>query len=348
MPTKANADAVLRMQRLIIGYRLTHSMGVIANLGIADMIAAGITSVDELARVTGSNGDALYRVLRLLASERVFVETEPKVFGLTDLAQLLRSDVVGSMRWRAIIEANEWCRAWSALSHCVAKGQPAFCEVFGAPPFQYYSQHPAAGDLFDATMSAMTIQVSAALENAYDFSQVTTIADIGGGRGALLAAVLQANPHLRGILFDSSSVLERAKVAMAAAGFETRCDVVAGNFFEAVPSGVDIYLLKFVLADWNDGDAVRVLRTCRRSMGSNSRVLVIEMVLQPGNESFYGKWTDVNMLVMLGGRERNESEYRAIFAKGGLFVSRIIATESEFSIIEGMPDTRVSVPDADT
>ena len=193
--------------------------------------------------------------------------------------------------------------------------RPARVErVFGAPPFGYYAEHPAAAALFDETMVSMTSHVTSAVVAAYDFSGVQTLVDVGGGHGTLMAAILRAYPRMRGILFDRTAVLERAAAVLADPAIAGRYELLAGDFFVDVPAAADAYILKFILDDWNDEDAVRLLRTCRRAMHAGSRLLVVEMPLVPGNDPFYGKWTDVNMLVMLGGRERTEAEYAALFA----------------------------------
>jgi ubiquinone/menaquinone biosynthesis C-methylase UbiE len=333
----AHAEPWVHLQRLIVGYRLTQALGVVARLGIADLLQESARSNDDLARACGADSDALYRVLRLLASEGVFVEVEPRRFALTPAAALLRSAAPGSMRARALIEAGEWSMAWAELPYCVATGQPSFARVFGAPPFEYYGWHPQAAALFDATMASMTTHTAAAVAAAYDFSQMRTVVDVGGGRGALLASILRRNPGVRGILFDRPGVLEGAATALAEAGVADRCELAAGDFFAAVPANGDAYLLKFILDDWNDADGERILRTIRRSMPAHGRVLVVEMPILPGNDPFYGKWTDVNMLVMLGGRERTQGEYAALLERAGLRLARVVQTASDFSILEAIP-----------
>jgi hypothetical protein len=324
------------LQRLLIGYRLTQALGVVARLGIADLLAGGPRSSDDLARTTGSDPGALHRVLRLLASEGVFVETAPRLFDLTATAALLRSDGPASMRPRALIESGEWSAAWAQLPHSVATGRPAFAEVFGAPPFEYYAAHPDAAALFNATMSSMTASVAPAIAAAYDFSELRTVADVGGGHGALLAAILQAHPRCHGILIDQAPVLAGAREPLARAGVAARCSLAPGDFLVEIAADADAYMLKFVLDDWDDDDAVRILRTCRRAMPPHGRILVIEMPIAPGNEPFYGKWTDVNMLVMLGGRERSTDEYARLFARADVALARVIGTSSDFSILEGV------------
>lgn len=329
--------AAAGLQRHILGYRLTQAIGVVARLGVADLLVDGPRTAEDLARATRSNPQALYRVLRLLASEDVFAEVIPQRFALTPLSQLLRRDVVGSMRARVIIEATEWSAAWAQLPYSVATGKPAFEQVFGAPPFAYYAEHPEAADLFDATMASMTERVTASLVAACDVSGAQTVVDVGGGRGALLIAILRANPHLHGVLFDRPSAAAGARPALCAGGVADRTTFAAGDFFDAVPAGADAYLMKFILADWDDADAIRLLKTCRRAMHDRARLLVFEMIIPPGNEPFYGKWTDVNMLVMLGGRERTADEYRRLFNAADLEVRRVVETSCEFSIIEGVP-----------
>lgn len=323
-----------QLQRLIMGYRLTYAIGVIAQLGIADLLAYGPMSTEDMASATGSNADALYRVLRLLASEGLFQEVAHEQFALTDLARPLIDNGPGSMRPRAIIEATEWAAAWADLKHCVSTGQPSFERVFGAPPFDHYARNPHASALFDAAMTSMTAQVTDALVDAYDFGTARVVVDVGGGRGTLLAAILGANQAVRGVLFDRAWVLAGAPPVLTSAGVHERCSIVAGDFFVNVPSGADCYLMKFILDDWSDADAHRILANCRIAMAPGGRVLIIEMPIPDGNAPCYGKWTDVNMLVMLGGRERSLADYRTLLARAGLRLNRVIQTNSVFSVLE--------------
>jgi hypothetical protein len=243
----ADPHAWITLQRAIIGYRLSFALGVAARLGIADLLRDGPRPVEELATASGSNADALRRVLRLLASEGYFEERDADMFALTVAAELLRSDVVGSMRERAIIEAEEWARAWADLGHSVATGQPSFERQFGTPLFDYYRREPAAAARFDAAMTSMTTHVTPALVEAMDLSDEGTVVDVGGGHGTLLRAMLESRPRLRGVLFDLPHVVEGARAVLE--DVLDRCDLVGGDFFAAVPGG-DVYVLKFIMDDW--------------------------------------------------------------------------------------------------
>jgi hypothetical protein len=205
--------------------------------------------------------------------------------------------------------------------------------------YDYLHHHPAAATLFHEAMSGYSAQESAAILAAYDFSAITLVVDVGGGHGALVAALLQAHPHLSGWVFDLAPVVEGAERMLADAGVAARGTGIAGDFFAAVPSGGDLYLLKSVIHNWDDADAVRILRTCRQAMAEHARLLVVERVIPLGNTAAEAKLFDINMLVVAGGQERTEDEYRALFQAAGFDLTRIIATNSPLSLIEGMPVT---------
>ncbi|HEY1295671.1 MAG TPA: methyltransferase [Chloroflexota bacterium] len=324
----------MTLQRAIIGYRLSFALGVAARLGLADLLRDGPRSVYELAAASGSNEDALRRMLCLLASEGFFEQREADAFSLTPAAEMLRTDVVGSMRERAIIEAEEWARVWADLGHSVATGKPGFERQFGVPLFDYYQRDAESATRFDATMTSMTTHVTPALVEAMDLPDRGTVVDVGGGQGTLLRAMLEDRPRLCGVLFDVPHVVERARPALA--DLLDRCDLIGGDFFEAVPGGGDVYVLKFIMDDWGPEDSLRILSNCRRAMAPGGRILINEMVLRPGNTPFYGRWTDVNMLVLLGGRERTEAEYRELLDAAGLRLTSVRPTASDFSIVEAV------------
>jgi hypothetical protein len=336
MTTDQYAAADLR--RMIVGYRLSQALHVAAKLGIADLLAEGPRHAEELAGVTGSHPSSLYRVLRLLASEGVFEELEEGQFTLTPLAEPLRSDAPNSLRARAIFDGEEWnWHPWGNLLHSTKTGGSAFDHTYGMAVFDYLKETPEAATSFDSLMAAQTRPWALSVADAYDFADIGTLVDVGGGYGALLAAILTANPHLKGVLVELPHVVAGARPKLEEAGLAGRCQTVAGDFFQSVPDGGDAYILKHVLHDWDDDRCVSILGNCRRAISNEDRLLVIEILIAPGNEPGYGKYLDLNMLVLTKGRERTEEQYRTLFEAAGFTLSRVVATRSELSIIEGRP-----------
>jgi ubiquinone/menaquinone biosynthesis C-methylase UbiE len=327
--------AVLQMAS---GYWVSRSIYVAAKLRIADLLKDSPKSCDELATATGTNAPSLYRVLRALASLGVFAETELNHFTLTPLATCLQSDTPNSVRARVIMLGEEQYRAWGELMHSVQTGGSSFEHIYGMNLFEYLAQNPESAKIFDESMTNLSVIQSAAIAASYDFSSIQTLVDVAGGQGLLIASILKSNPTLKGVLFDQPHVIERAKRFLEAEGVLERCQLAAGNFFESVPEGGDAYILKYIIHDWDDERAIAILKQCHKVMPANGKILVAEQVIPPGNEPFRGKFLDLNMLVMTpGGRERTEAEYRALFEKAGFKLTRIVPTQDEMSIIEGIP-----------
>jgi SAM-dependent methyltransferase len=331
-----NDTAPASLLHMLTGYWITQVISVAAKLGIADLLERGSRTSAELARSTGTHAPSLYRLLRALAHLGVFEEDETGYFSLTPIGECLVSSTPGSMRARAISGGQEWYRAWEDLLYSVQTGEPAFDHVFGVPFFQYLVQNAAAATLFNETMAGSAAQAAAAIRAAYDFSWAKTIVDVGGGNGTLIASILNANPQARGILLDTPQVTDSARTRLLAAGLAGRCDVVAGDFFEAVPSGGDVYLLSFILHDWDDERSIAILKSCQRAMAPDGRLLLIEQVIPHANEPSFSKMYDLHMLVLMGGRERTEDEYRMLLHAAGFRLRTIIATQSPRSIIEGV------------
>jgi hypothetical protein len=335
MPTTETTPATTLLH-LVTGYWGTQAISVAAKLGLPDLLKGGPRTSEELARSTGTHAPSLYRLLRALSNIGVFEEDETGCFGLTPLGQCLVSNAPDSMRARAIVSGQEWYRAWEDLLYSIQTGQTAFDHVFGVPYFNYLAHNATAATIFNQTMTASSAQVAAAVGAAYDFSWAKTIVDVGGGHGSLLVSILKANPHARGILFETPQVSEGAKTHLVAAGLAERCEVVAGDFFEAVPGGGDVYLLSFILHDWDDEPSIAILKSCQRAMAPDGRLLLIEQVIPHANEPSFSKLYDLHMLVMHGGRERTEAEYRILLQAAGFRLRSIIATSSPRSIIEAV------------
>jgi hypothetical protein len=326
------------LRHLILGFRITRALHVAAKLGIADLLADGARSADDLATACGAHGPSLYRVLRLLASEGVFAQTPDGCFALTPLAEVLRRDAPGSLRPMALFHASPaiW-QSWGHLEHAVRTGEPAFDHAHGIDLFGHFRAHPEEGAVFDQLMANQTAPVARAVATAYDFAECATVVDVGGGRGALALGLLAAHPHLRGIVFDQPAVAAGAREAIEAAGLADRCAAVGGDFFAAVPAGGDAHLLKYILHDWDDERCVAILRACRAALPAAGRLLVVELLIPPGDGRSFAKSQDVNMLVNLTGRERTAAEYAALFAAAGFALTRTIPVLGELHLIEGRP-----------
>jgi O-methyltransferase domain len=331
----------LALFRMATGYYVSRAIWVVAELGIADHLAAGPRDVADLAAATQTHAPSLRRVLRLLASAGVFVEQADGRMALTPIGECLRAGVPGSMRAGALLFAGRTQDSWSDLLYSVRTGEPIYPHRFGMDVWTYTAQHPEYAALFDEAMADFTRQAAIAVAAAYDFSPFKTIVDVGGGAGVLLAGILNATPAARGILFDRPDVVERARGELVRRALAPRCSVVGGDFFREVPAGADAYLLKHVIHDWDDERAASILRVCRRAMGAGARLLVVEGVYPPridqSDASRGAASNDVNMLVCTGGRQRSEAEFRALYAATGFRLTRIVPTPVRIGIIEGEP-----------
>ena len=326
------------MMQMITGYWVSQSIYAAAKLEIADHLANGEKSYQELAMATNTNEQSLYRVLRALASVGIFAETSVGKFAMTPLSAFLQSDTPSSLRDLSIMMGDrEHYGSWGNILHTVKTGDSGFEQLFGMNVFEYYAQNPEPADIFDRAMTSFSSIENAAVSSDYDFSSIRTLVDVAGGHGSLLTSILQANPSMSGILFDVPDVIERAKAHMATSGVSDRCQLVSGSFFESVPGGADAYILKHIIHDWDDERAVAILKQCHRAMADNGRVLVVEQVIPPGNDPFIGKFLDVNMLVMCpGGKERTSEEFRILFAKSGFNMTKIVPTQGIVSVVEGI------------
>lgn len=311
-----------------------------ANLDIADLLKDKPQHVLELAKATNSHPDALYRVLRLLANEGIFIEMENRVFAQNEVSHQLRRDVPFSMRDYV---SGEWLPEWiwktiCNLSHSVQTGESAFCHAHdGVTLWDYFSKNPQVNQRFSRNMASISKAYDGSIVSEYDFSDIQTVVDTGGAHGSFLSAILQANSHLHGILFDLPPVIEEAKKYICSSEVSTRCQLEAGSFFETLPSGADIYLLRYILHNWDDENCIQILKNCRES-SSNAKVLIVERVLQPQKNSRFTLALDLWMLMFLGhAKERTEEEYRILLEAAGYRLNRVIPTASPLSIVEGEP-----------
>jgi len=332
-PAAMELPPQLVLARMMSGYAVSQMIYVAAKLGIADLLRHGPLPIDELAVAVKAHHMSLLRLMRGLVAVGLFKESSGKNFELTPLGQYLRTDVPDSLAPMALFSQDSYA-AWGDLLYAVETGEPAFNYVFGMHRYQYLEQHPDAAARFNAAMALLSSQLRRAVIATYDFSQFETAVDVGGGQGGLLIEMLRANPTLRGILFDTASVAQ----AVAAAGLAERCEVVAGNFFNSVPSGGDVYLLSHVIHNWDDEDSIRILKNCRAAMDNDATLLIIEMIMPdecgPSLANYPLVMTDLQMFVMTGGRERTEAEFRALLEAAGFELKRIIRTQALESIIE--------------
>jgi SAM-dependent methyltransferase len=323
--------------QMATGYWVSKAIYVAARLGVADLLSDGPKTVEQLAAGCGAHAPTLRRLLRSLAGVGVFREDEEGRYELTRMAEFLRADAPGSQRGFVLHvgETPSW-QAWDGLLDSVRTGESAFKRVHGAEVFPYYAAHPESNEPFNAAMVELSNVVAAAVTEAYDFSRFRRIADVGGGRGALLAAILKATPAARGVVCDQPEVVAGARATMEAAGVAERCDYAGLDFFQSVPEGADAHVLKWIIHDWDDERALAILRNCRRALADGGRLLLVEAVVPEGNDPSFSKWMDLQMLIMTGGRERAAAEYRALLARAGFEMTAVVPTESPVSIVEAV------------
>jgi O-methyltransferase domain/Dimerisation domain len=323
--------------RIISGYRASRAIHVAATLGIADLLQDGLKSVDELAEATGTHAPTLRRLLRALASMGIFTEVDGR-YGLTPLAEHLRTDAPGSVRaWAMNIGLLSHWTSWGHLLESVRTGEPAFPQLYGTTMWDYRAGRPEENAIFNAAMTSLSAGAVDAVVRSYDFSGIHLLVDVGGGEGSLLGAILAANPTLRGVLFDQPHVVATAGALLEQAGVAERCEVIGGSFFDSVPAGADAYLLKSIIHDWDDDTAIEILRRCRAAIAGTGKLLVVEAVVQPGNEPDPAKLSDLNMLVLVGGQERTAGDFGRVYSEAGFRLTRILPTGSGTSIVEGAP-----------
>ena len=325
------------------GYWVTSSLHTAAVLGIADLLTAGPQAADELARATRTDRDALRRLLRMLAAHGVFAEREDGRFEQTELSTLLCEDAPQSLRSILLMYGSEvWRVPWSQMLHSIRTGETAFSRVHGVELFEYMKVDGEFAATFNRAMTEGSIRLAAEIVAAYDFSRFTTIVDVGGGQEWLLSEILRTAPAARGVLVDLPHVIEAARALVDERGVADRCKLVGGSFFEAVPAGGDAYVMKWIVHDWDDEDATRILRSVRAAIPPSGRLIVFDRVLSeritegdPLDQS--GTLMDLNMLVNVTGRERTEAEFRTLFAGGGFSLTSVRSTPSGLGIIEGRP-----------
>lgn len=313
-----------------MGYYGAQALYVAAKLGVADLVADGPMPAGELAAAVGADPDYLHRVLRLLAALGIFEMDEEGRFGLNPAAEQLQTTGSGSMRDLALVFGEEFYQAFGELLVAVKTGRDAFRLTFGRGLFEYLGEHEERARAFDRAMGAGAVFFSR-IPQAYDFSGLPTVVDVGGGNGTLLASILKRNPTLQGVLLDARSVVEAARATLGAEGVADRVRMVEGNFFESIVPGGDAYLFSRILHDWTDDQCRTILANCRRAINPGGRLLIVERLL-PGA---YAAAADVNMLAVTGGRERSEEEFARLMSETGFRLARVIPIPLEYNLIEG-------------
>jgi hypothetical protein len=326
-------EQVIQMAR---AHQVSRMVYTAASLGIADHLAKGPLHTDELARRTGANPGALFRLLRALAMLGLFTERSPRTFALTPVGDALRSDAPGAVRATVLTLAGQWMwDSWRELPFSVQTGKTAADKALGKPVFDYLTAHPDQAALFNDTMVGFHGPEYEAVARAYDFAGVKTLADIGGGTGSLIGAALNAHPHLSGILFDLPHVAAAAQASLAQRGLSARCRIESGSFFDAVPPA-DAYMMSHIIHDWDEPKCLKILANCRKA-NPKARILIVEMVVPPGDTPHPSKMLDIIMLAITGGQERTAEEYKSLLDKAGYRMTRIVPTDSPVSVVEGVP-----------
>lgn len=327
------------MLGLISGLHVSRALYVAARLKLADLVHDGVDNCAQLAARTNTDAASLYRVVRVLASAGVFALDAQDRLALTPLSETFLSDAPGSLGAWAISQiGDDPFRAWGGLMHSVRTGEVAFDHVFGCNCWQYRAEHPESAKDFDEGMVSFIGTHDAAVIKSYPFAELNTVVDIGGGEGKLITALLAANPHMKGVLFEQARVIEKARARVADAGLSARCELAAGNFFEAIPRGGDAYVLSRIIHDWHDERAITILRNCRAAMSPGARVLLVERVvpasMEPSPAMRAIAVSDLHMMVMNGGQERSAAQYRALLEAAGLTFTRVVPASDVMSIVE--------------
>jgi hypothetical protein len=323
-----------QLMKFIVGKWISKPIYVAAELGIADMLNDGPKSIQDLAAASQSHAPSLYRMMRALASVGIFCETEEKHFDLTPMAECLKN---GAMRSIALLFNSNWSdTAWGYFMDSIKTGDTAFQTAYGMPLTDWLDDNPHAAQVFNDANAIKAAGWHKAILDAYDFSDIDTLTDVGGGLGVLLMEILTANPSMTGIIADTFSVTKKTTQVIKARSLEQRCRATECDFFQSIPSGSDAYLMSNILHDWSDKDCRIIMTNCNQAMKKESRLLVVEMILPPANEPSVAKLLDLEMLVMTGGRERTESEFKSLFESSGFKLARIIPTTENIFILEGL------------
>lgn len=328
-----------KLLRMIGGMHASRCVYAVAELGIADLLgdADGPRSSAELAAKTGTDEPSLYRVLRLLAALGVFEEHDSRRFSLTIVGERLRTGAAVGMRsWAILMEAVGGVAPFAHILETIRSGRPGREIEFGEGVFESLARNPEAAASFDAAMAERTAAYAPSVADRYDFLDMQTVIDLGGGNGTLLVEILRRHAHLSGVLFETPTVAARADAVLDASDLGERCQVLAGDFFESVPAA-DCYLLANVLHDWDDARAIQILRNCRRAMSGAGRILIVERLIpEDGGDPVPTLLSDLTMLVITGGQERTNEQYGRLLAAAGLRLASVIPAAFPYGVIEAI------------
>lgn len=328
-----------RLLQLSMGYMPAAALYVVSKLNVADLLASGPQPVGALAEARGLNEDALYRTLRFLASFGIFEEVGLRYFKLTPASELLRTDVQDSQRDGIVWLSSPFHdRVFAELMYSVRTGIPAVEKVTGMKAFDYFNQDKEVFEEFNHGMTTFSTMLVPAVLEAYDFTGIKILVDVAGGHGLVLTSILEKYPHICGVLFEMEQVVPDAQHKIRSLGLADRCQVVAGDFFDTIPAGGDAYIMQHIIHDWDDERALRILNNVRRALEKtrDGKVLILEDVIEPGNEQTLLKAIDIEMLMMPGGRERTEDEFRRLLTAAGFRLNRIVPTEAPVKVIEAV------------
>jgi hypothetical protein len=334
---QTQAPPHVALMQLLSGGMIAGAVSALARLGVADLLDSGPQSAEELAPKVGAQPGPLYRLMRATASVGVLAEGPDGTFSQTPMSAALRSSGPVSLRGWAMMQSQEWhMRGWEHLEYCVRTGKQALEKLYGKPAFEAFADKPEITAIFNLAMTDLSRLDSPAVVEAYSFEGIGSIVDVGGGHGLLLATILQANPGLKGTLYEMPSVIEGANSGPLAAVMD-RCTLVAGDMFASVPPGADAYMMKHIIHDWPDDKCLQILKSCRSGVNTGGKLLVVDNVIQPGNGFDPGKFLDLEMLIFPGGHERSEQQFRDLFAAAGWRLNDIVPTPSGACIVEGLP-----------
>jgi len=323
------------MMEMIVATWTSQAITVAAQLGVADALADGPLSIEELAARVGADADALRRLLRALIGKGIFRHRRDGRYELNSLAAALRSDAPISMTWAAqFYGSREQRERWTLMVDSIRSGGTVVPALRGKESFDYFAGEPELAELFNHTMTSVSELTDATVVAGYDFSAYPTIVDVGGGHGPLLAAILAGAPASRGVLYDLPGVVADAPSLLREHNVADRVHIAEGSFFDSVPAGGDAYILKNIIHDWPDEKAAQILRNVRAAAGPRATVLLVELVIPKHDRDFPGKWVDLEMLLNLGARERTADEYRDLLGRAGFEMTRVVQTASPLSVVE--------------
>jgi ubiquinone/menaquinone biosynthesis C-methylase UbiE len=331
-----NLPPRLVLNQMLLGFVFTKAIHAAAKLNLADIIGSqGPMTSAELAKKSGAHEESVSRLLRALASTGIFSVDENGKYTLTPLAECLKEDNPESIKAMAVVLGDMLYKGYDELLYSVKTGDRGFDKALGVPVFEYLTNNPETGKLFDRMMTDIHGGETQPMVDTYDFSAFNTVVDIGGGNGEVISAILNKNATVKGILFDLPEVIDRSNNNISAGGLSNRCQLVAGSFFDSVVKGGDAYIMRHILHDWSDTDAITILTNCRKSMNPGGKILVVEAVIQEGNEPSPFKLLDLTML-LIGGKERTRNQFENIFSKAGLKLNRIVPFQHDLSVVEGV------------